>query len=444
MNPLKNLNLSNNNITVFCDRGIVFSLCALIFVLPVSIALLDSFAALAIFFYIFKKANQIVFNWPLKISQAFFFPSSILDRPIQFLALAVFISVLHSQYPGLSLFAFFGKFLKSVFLYLSFIEVFTTDKRIRIFLKIFLASAFVVALNGVVEHYKGIDFLKGHVPGGGRINSSFATGNGLGAYLIPVIVLVVQLLFSAISEALQSRRNKSWFLQGGLIILLALLMSCLCWTYSRSAWVGFLGALVLMVWMDQRKILYAGVLLLIFIFIFLPSLSQVRHMSLINDGYSTARDVPTGHSTSLAISHLLEQGGSGRKGFWGKAISIIRMSPVLGTGLNTYTRVIRRDPDQRTWWYAHNCYLQMTAETGLVGLICFLWMLFVLFWQGLNCCRTLEGLWPQTFLQGTLAGLFGFLIQSFFDNTFYTVQLGCLLWMLIGLAVALMRGRTNE
>ena len=67
----------------------------------------------------------------------------------------------------------------------------------------------------------------------------------------------------------------------------------------------------------------------------------------------------------LTLQSVLEQGGSGRLAFWKKAISIIRSSPVCGTGLNTYTRIIKRDPDPKTWWYAHNCYLQMAAETGL-------------------------------------------------------------------------------
>ena len=85
-----------------------------------------------------------------------------------------------------------------------------------------------------------------------------------------------------------------------------------------------------------------------------------------------------------------------------------------------------RNPDRSTWWYAHNCYLQMTAETGLLGLGCFLWMVYVLLRHGLNYCKQIKDLWPLTFLQGAVSGLFGFLVQSFFDNTFYTVQLSVL------------------
>jgi putative inorganic carbon (HCO3(-)) transporter len=451
---------TDNKFGVFCDGGIVFSLCALIFVLPASIALLDSFAALAVSFYLLKKINRMGNDWPLRtpclnllgkghfIWKGFAPPVNFLNRPLQFLTLAVFISVLCSQYPTLSLLAFFGKFLKCVFLYFSFIEAFSDEKRIRIFLKFFLLSAFIVALNGVVQYYGGLDLIKGHFIGTEdsilmrRISSSFPDANAFGPYLLPVIGLVAHFLYSA------AGRKKSWVWKGAVAFFLALLLVCLCWTYSRSAWVGFLITLFVMVFLDRRKVLFAGILFLVFIFMFLPSLSHVRHLHLINDnsGGGVQKEVSfQGIGPFLkqgpvhCVKSILEKGGSGRLAFWKKAISIIRSSPVCGTGLNTYSRIIMRDPDHRTWWYAHNGYLQMAAETGLVGLACFLWMLFVLLRQGLNYCNQIKDLWPLTLLRGTVSGLFGFLAQSFFDNTFYTVQLVVFMWLIFGLMAAVIR-----
>jgi putative inorganic carbon (hco3(-)) transporter len=434
----------NYSLGDICDWGIVFSLCALIFVLPASIAYLDSFAALAVLFYLLKKINRMVMDWPSKtpslnfagkiiyIWKGFAPPVNFLDRPLQLLTSAVFISVLFSQYPALSLLAFMGKFVKCVFLYFSFIESFSDEKRIRIFLGFFLLSALITVLSGTVQHCTGRDFIKGHTIGTEnfvsthRINSTFFGANGFGAYLLPVIGLVTHFLFTAIA------RKKSWIWAGGLTIFLVLLLACLCWTYSRSSWIGYFGILLAMVFLDRRKIFYAVPILLICIFIFLPSLSKIRHMHLIVDQ-------DTGIQKGESVGALLNQGGSGRLAFWEKAVSIIRSSPVWGTGLNTYTRIIKQDPDMNKWWYAHNCYLQMAAETGLLGLGCFLWLLFVLFRNGLYYCHQINGIWPLTLLQGTISGLFGFLVQSFFDNTFYTVQLGVLMWMMFGLMAAVTR-----
>jgi len=164
---MKNLAIEN-----FCDRGIVFGLCASIFVLPASVAYLDSFAALTVFFYLLKKIYRIGIDWPLRsahlnilgkarsIWNGFAPPENILGRPLQLLSLAIFISVIFSQYPTLSLLAFFGKFVKGVFVYFSFIEAMRGEKRVRMFLTFFLASAFITALYGVIQQFYGHDFIK--------------------------------------------------------------------------------------------------------------------------------------------------------------------------------------------------------------------------------------------------------------------------------------------
>ncbi len=429
---------ADNKFASFCDGGIIFSLCALVFVLPASIAFLESFAALAITFYLLKKINRIVVDWPSRASslnalgklyfiwKGFCPPVNFLNRPLAILTLAFFISVLFSQYPALSFTAFIGKFIKCVFLYFSFIEASTSEKRIRIFLNFFLAAAFITVVNGIFQHYTGRDFLKGHLIAGGRINSFFYTANGFGAFLLPLIGVLSHLLYTAIA------RKKAWLLAGAWALFLALSLVCLCLTYSRSSWVGYFSILFAMLLLDWRKIFFVAGLFLICTLIFLPSLDKVRHMHLVIDTETIVQQ-------NKSVESVLEQGGSGRFGFWSKAVSIIRSSPVWGTGLNTYTRILKQDPDMTKWWYAHNCYLQLAAETGLTGLACFLWMLFVLFRNGLYYCHHIKDTWQLTLLQGAVSGLFGFLVQSFFDNTFYTVQLGVLMWLFICLIVAVTR-----
>ena len=368
---------SRFNFEDLCDYGIVFSLCALIFVLPASIALLDSFAGLAIFIYLIKKIYRLAINWPLKTSslnlpakahfiwKSFAPPDNFLNAPLRILTLAIFISVVFSHYPFLSFLAFFGKFLKGVFLYFCMIEALNNEKHVWFFLNSFLVSAFITTLSGVAQHYTGKDFLKGHLVGtenlatSPRISSSFATANGFGVYLVPVIAMVLHFLYRAVA------RQKSWILGGVLAVLLGLSLACFCWTYSRSAWGGYLCVLFLMVWMDRRKAIYTAALVLVFCFVFLPSLNQMRNLNLLNDNSSGTR--VQNENLMQSIKPAFNDIGSGRQEYWKKAISIIRSSPVTGTGLNTYTKILHKDPDPTTWHYAHNGYLQLTAETGSWG-----------------------------------------------------------------------------
>ncbi len=437
---------SIQRLETFFEWGIVYSLCAVIFALPFSIALLDSFAALAIVFYIAKKISHMTHHWPASglglkerlcfIWKGFCPPENFLNRPLQFLSLAVFISVVFSQYPALSFLAFIGKFLKVIFLYFCLIEVINDHKRLESFLTFMLLSSYLVVLSGIAQHFSGYDFLRGHALSGGRANASFFSANGLAAYLLPVIALVAHFLFKAVCR-------RSWLTVLGWAFFLGMVLACLCWTYSRASWLGFLVIVLVMCMLDRRKTLLGAILLLVFIFIFLPALNDVRHLYLINDNSlrSTAHHQPVVHPSpskangfsAKAVSEmdfLLEQGGSGRRHFWDKAVSFIRLSPVHGTGLNTYGRMLKKDPDKTTWWYAHNSYLQMTAETGFLGLISFLWLIFVLLARALNACK------QDIFLQAMISGLSGYLVQSFFDNTFFVVQLTVLLWLVIGLVVA--------
>jgi putative inorganic carbon (HCO3(-)) transporter len=78
----------------------------------------------------------------------------------------------------------------------------------------------------------------------------------------------------------------------------------------------------------------------------------------------------------------------------------------------------------------------MAAETGLVGLTCFLWMLVVLLRHGLYNGMPAQATYASAVLHGALSGLCGFLVQSFFDNMFYSVQLGVLMWLIFGLTAA--------
>jgi len=433
---------------IICDRIIVFAFCLSIFVLPVSIAYLESFIVLAIVTYLVKKSNQIIVSWPAVsqsnglekltfILKGFAPPDNFLNRPLQFLCFGFLIAVILSQYPSLSLSAYFGKFLKCVFLYFSFIEAFKEKKHFQIFLGFLFTSALVICISGVVQHMTGKDFIKGRLIGTvnnistHRITSAFPSPNALGAYLLPIIGIIIQIFYSSFFK------SKSWLIGCAATVLMVLCLSCLCWSYSRSCWIGLIAILLMMVLLDRKKIFFIGIIFLIFIYVFLPSLNNARNLYLLNDN-NLGKGANNGSILNNIKPHLSNV-GSGRVVFWKSAISIIRTSPIYGTGLNTYTRIIKRDPNPNTWWYAHNCYLQMAAETGLLGLSCFLGLLFVFFKNGFYYSHQIKDLWVLTLLQGSLSGLFGFLIQSLFDNTLYTVQLGVFLWIIFGFTVALTR-----
>ena len=126
-------------------------------------------------------------------------------------------------------------------------------------------------------------------------------------------------------------------------------------------------------------------------------------------------------------------------GFWSEATRIIEVHPILGSGLNTYAKMATQ------FGYAHNCYLQMAAEIGILGLIVFLVMLGFLYGGAVQALPYIRDPFIVAVTTGAMAGLFGFLTQSFLDTTFYSVQLSNLMWIFMGLIVAAYRlGRVQN
>jgi len=129
-----------------------------------------------------------------------------------------------------------------------------------------------------------------------------------------------------------------------------------------------------------------------------------------------------------------------RLNLWKESVSIIEDFPVLGSGLNTYS-VVARSYKVRGGGgeYPHNSFLQMAAETGIIGLISFIWMLTVMFRMGFRTLSREKNL----LLLGILAGTLAFLIQSFFDTHLYSLQFVVLFWFMIGLTMAVIRLENN-
>jgi hypothetical protein len=81
----------------------------------------------------------------------------------------------------------------------------------------------------------------------------------------------------------------------------------------------------------------------------------------------------------------------------------------------------------------------MAAEIGIPGLISFLVLMGFVFYGPLRDLSKIQDAFLYAVQAGALGGLSGFLAQSFLDTSFYSVQLSNLMWLFIGLIVAIHR-----
>ncbi len=109
---------------------------------------------------------------------------------------------------------------------------------------------------------------------------------------------------------------------------------------------------------------------------------------------------------------------SGRLQFWQTTLLMIRDFPFLGVGLDAFGVAYTRYDAMNGYFrieQAHNDYLQVLAEAGIIGLGLILAFIFLLFRRGWQVFSTTHDRVRRGISIGALAGCFGILIHSFFD-----------------------------
>ncbi|MDD5679960.1 MAG: O-antigen ligase family protein [Candidatus Omnitrophica bacterium] len=397
------LNIDLEHIIKLADKVAEYSLYALIFTLPVSKSMVEIFFTIALVSWLVKRLLLKSFT-PVRTE---------LNIPIAVFVLIGFLSMLTSVSLLLSLKGFFFKLFEWVMIYFIVTEMINTRKKLNNTILIMLAAAFIMSIDGIFQAITGKDFFLNYSSVAGYIiRASFDSPNGFGVWVVVMLILAASL--ACFSE--NKKRHLLW-------ILICPLIFCLVSTYSRGAWAaGFLSLIFLGFIRSKKLFLIAVVLLLILPFIMPASVKQ-RADSIMK----------------------ISRTNTDRFTLWQEALNITRDFPLLGSGINTYASVAPRYKlTEVTGVYPHNSYLQMSAESGLLGVGAFLWVLVALFKTSLVNVKRLNNKLCGAVLPGLLAGLFGLLIHSFVDTDIYSLQLGNLIWFLMGLIIAVQKVSSQE
>lgn len=260
-----------------------------------------------------------------------------------------------------------------------------------------------------------------------RVYGTFGHPNVLGFYL--VLVLVVVFLKYITTPQHQRSLLYPWILVGGTIALL--------FTYTRGAWIGLVIALVivgLVMYRRQLLIIIASLgllaiswqgLNLIILNIFNVSLDSIPIVSRITSRDEDADSIDYRINTFNAMApRVLDE-------------------PVFGHGLGTFV-ILRQQGDIGLFDdpEAHNDYLRLAVETGLVGLAFYLMFFVSLFRRAvINYLIAKPGSWQKNYTLACIAILVAFGAMSVSDNI---LQGTALLWasmLVIGSILAIVKPR---
>jgi O-antigen ligase len=111
-----------------------------------------------------------------------------------------------------------------------------------------------------------------------------------------------------------------------------------------------------------------------------------------------------------------------RLDYWKETLKIIAYAPLKGIGPGNFNLAASR--------YAHNSYLQLWAETGIFGLITFLWLIGTVFSKSLKALR-------ESTQKREIACLFcaslAFLLHNLVDFSFFLPEVSLIWWAILGL-----------
>lgn len=392
--------MDKQKINSVLDKTVYCFFCLLFFFLPISNAAVESIFGFLFLFYGLKLG--LADNRGVKFKE-FFSNKPLLAALIFWLALGV--SVLFSgKYFNKSLHTwFFGRgedFLFFCFAYLAF-----SKRNVKLPLLILSVSGILVSVNGLWQAVFGKGFMRGFalmpVQNFTAMHSTFNNRNDFASFLVILSFLLLGFLLD--------KKTRNIFFGLGLVVALV----CLSLTYSRGGWLGFLTAGVLagMYFVPGRKKL--AVLAAIFLFVctvlVFPDLRQ-RFLCSFHNG-----------------------GDSGRFDIWEAALRMFWKHPFVGIGTGTFMQYLGQYSNNTLQeMYAHNCYLQVLAEAGILGFLSFLWFLGEWLQRVFNYIKRKS---KDYIFVGLSLGLCGFLVHAFFDTQMSSLRLSALFWVLAGLSI---------
>ena len=363
-----------------------------------------------------KAAIEILFGvmlcgWLLQYAWPGGWRLSVWSRPVaRFPLLALLsyltvcgVSILVSDFPRTSLTGYIGKTVEYALLFVMAAELGQQPRAWRYGLLLLLVGALLACSDGLAQEFLHRDPLRHYrLDVYGRMYAPYQNPNDLATFLIVVIPLLC-------SQLLMASRRWTIPLAG----FLAFAVGCVIRTGARGALVGLIVGLIAMALCLWRKRMPA-------------LLALAGGLAMVG---------------AAALRHLSGKPDIGvrdRVFMWQAGWDMLKARPILGQGINTFMS------NYLYYWvggehsprYAHNCYLQAAAETGLLGLASFLWLLGAILWTVVRGAVSLD-VHPSSrrFLAGCVGGIAAFLVQAAVDTNFYSLRHAALFWTLAGLAV---------
>ena len=328
-----------------------------------------------------------------------------LNQPIAAYIFACFLATLWGKFTGSvegkSGFFFVLKYFEYMIVFFMVVNyVDSADQAKRLLFCLFL-TCFIVSVYGLIQ-----------IPGGGRVSAPFegevGEPNSFGGYLVLMGAVVVALMVHL----------KDMRVRLGLSLLLFVLLISLFYTQSRASYLAIVPAyLTLSLFSKRRLYLLAGLVVVL-------ALSPLIAPRVVKERMAETFTQPV-QTGQIQVGKLrLDTSASARIISYREALSDWQKKPILGYGVTGYT-------------FMDAQYPKILAETGIVGLLAFAWLVYALFRVGVSTWQNAQDDLLRGLSVGLIAGLVGLLVHAIGANTFIIVRIMEPFWFLTGIVISL-------
>ncbi|MDP3731775.1 MAG: O-antigen ligase family protein, partial [Candidatus Omnitrophota bacterium] len=284
-----------------------------------------------------------------------------------------------------------------------------------------ISSGIILAsFDGLWQILTGRDFIRGYAPviniGLVRATAAFKDSNLLGIYLSAFAPLILGL------NPYYFKNKKIVFIFVSLISLIGIII-----TYSRPTLLAiYIALLFLSIVKRDKRIIYFLIMILLIAPFILPQ--SVKNWA-----------------KEVEYSPLRFMCNDDRIAVYRNSLNMIKDHPFIGLGANTYMKNYKkyREPVEyrnivtKDYMYAHNNFLHMAAEIGLIGLGIFIWLLYELFMESKNIYRNLDDGYLKIVSLSLSACLIAFLVNGLTESSLYYSRVAIIFWYIMGFSLAL-------
>lgn len=337
-----------------------------------------------------------------------------LDLPVFiFITAMVFVLIVNSPDFSISLEGFRAA-VQYILWYFVVIQLLRTEKGARNLCVLFVLVTFVLALHGIYQYIIGVEMPAGWVDSKEagvrtRVYSILGSPNVFGSLMTLAAPIAISFVFS-----MKKFKSRLFFAFVSCAMLLSLLF-----TFSRGAWIGFMAAVFVYVFIKDKRFFIPIVVGVVLIIAFVPSVAnRITYM--------------------LSPEYIESSLRGGRLVRWLTGFEILQSNPFVGVGHGHFGGAVAMNHNMSyivgisvvKTFYMDNYFLKTAVETGLLGFFAFAVLIYQLI---VNCIRTIRITAEKSFREleiGIFAGLVGVICHNFVENIFEVPMMTSCFWLL--------------